>query len=1009
MENQMYEFHLSRKKVVNGQSVIVSQDEPFGNFNITRKDQEDFWKLYCDLLQAGHHLALAEKPDNVCPLLNDTDLKVDYRLNYHNLDKVIYEQSHIKDVVRVYQKNLKTKFENYKPKHGICFVLEKDKPTLNTETNKLGSGFHLHFIYSFLKRCDIEEIIMKSVRSEIEDLELFSDLGIEHSGTCIDNISSKYWLMYGSKKKGTNKYYKITKIYDENLEEITLEEALSEFKLYDTDGDIIPLDKDNYHYYLPRIMSVSSENKETLILKKEYKTSSRNELKGINNIKKNIENVPIQQMLKNARDLLKLVSSSRADNYNEWMEIGWILHYVSEGSMEGFDLWNDFSSKTSKPGVYSETECLYQWNKMKDEHERPKTIGSLYHYAKADNPEEYKKLQTRKNEALIQNAFLNKGQYSLASWLYEHYKDEFVCASIEKNIWYQFKEHRWHQTTQGIELKKKISNHLRNEVMMFRQKVCSEMSKLSQQVYEQNEDEEEYKKEEKIKRDKNMQDEIKSINNLLGKLEENSFKNGIMKECQELFYQEDFFNKLDQNIYLLHFTNGVLDLKDNCFRPGKQSDYISLSTLYAFKEDYKHDDVEIMEANDHLEKTFPNPELREYFIEYCASLLKGGNFNKTFVVMTGSGDNGKSINIDMIYNILGDYAKPLPTSLIFGKRTQSSSATPELACINGIRFAALQESSEKDTINNGILKELTGNDKISVRALFKEQTTFKPQLKLTLICNKLPKITADDPATWDRLRVLPYEASFPKDASKVPKNTFEQKKLGIFPRDPNMDEKIKNLKQAFMWIFYQRYKHISKHGKLDDPIRVTEATSKYRIRNDHYGCFVIDRMVFIEEQQRTKQYINFDTIYKAFQEWYIETYPGSSLPSKIDAFEEIKKKLKIDKDVTMSRVRINSYRLKTTAEIMGEVQDDNFNPQFGNISISNVDNDNDNINEDNMSESDNNSKKSRRRTSPRVSHPRPKTQKKQSKSKRRIDDSCDELSENEDLNHNDNISDSDLE
>lgn len=933
----MYEFLLSRKKAVNGQSVIVSQDEPFGNFNISRKDQEEFWKLYCDLLENGIHLSLAEKPDNVCPLLNDTDIKVQYIPDYHKLDEKLYEQSHIKNVVKIYQKNLKTKFRNYKPKHGICFVLEKDHPTLNDCKNLINHGFHLHFIHSFLKKCDIEEVILKSVKSEVDEFELFSDIGVEESGKCIDNITSKYWLMYGSKKKGSNKYYKISKIYDENLNEITLEEALSEFKLYDTDGDIIPLNKDNFNYHLPRIMSVSSENKEILILKDEFQGFGKRELKPINSIKKVIENVPVQQMLKNARELMKLISPSRADNYNEWMEIGWILNYVSEGSSEGFDLWNDFSSKTSKPGNYSETECLYQWNKMKD-HNNPKTIASLYHYAKADNPEEYKKLQTKKNEALIQNAFLNKGHYSLANWLYEHYKDEFVCASIEKNIWYQFKDHRWHQTTQGVELRKKISNHLRNEVMLFRQKVCLEMSKVPENYYdneEDDDDENDKKSNKKSKKDKDLQDELKSINQLLGKLEENSFKSGIMKECQELFYKEDFLNKLDQDINLLHFTNGVLDLKELCFRPGKQSDYISLSTGYDFKENFTHDDIEIMEAIDHLEKTFPNKELREYFIEYCASLLKGGNFNKTFVVMTGSGDNGKSINIDMIYNILGEYAKPLPTSLIFGKRTQSSSATPELACINGIRFAALQESSEKDTINNGILKELTGNDKISVRALFKEQTTFKPQLKLCLICNKLPKITADDPATWDRLRVLPYEASFPKDATKVPKTPMEQKQKGIFPRDPNMDEKIKNLKQAFMWLFYERFKHITKNGKMEDPLRVTEATSKYRIRNDHYGCFVIERMVFIPENNRTKQFINFDTIYKSFQEWYIETYPGSSLPSKIDAFEEIKKKLKLEKDVTMSRVRINSFRLKTTAEIMGDVQDDSFNPQFGSMSIEN--------------------------------------------------------------------------
>lgn len=979
----MYDFLLSRKKAINGQSVIVSQDEPFGNFNISRKDQEDFWKLYCDLLQSGVHLSLAEKPDNVCPLLNDTDIKVQYIPDHHNIDEKLYEESHIKNVVKAYQKNLKTKFKNYKPKHGICFVLEKDKPTLNETKTLINHGFHLHFIYSFLKRCDIEEVILKSVKKEVEDIELFSDLGISESNKCIDNITSKYWLMYGSKKKGSDKYYKITKIYDENLKEITLEEALSEYNLYDTDGDIIQLNKDNYQYHLPRIMSVSSENKELLILKDEFQGIGKKELKTINSIKKNIDNVPVQQMLKSARDLMKLISPSRSDNYNEWMEIGWILHYVSEGSSEGFDIWNEFSSKTSNTSKYSETECLYQWNKMKDNHNNPKTIASLYHYAKADSPEEYKKLQSVKHEALIQNAFLNKGHYSLASWLYENYKDEFVCASIEKNIWYIFKGHRWHQTSQGIELKKKISNHIRNEVMIFRQKVCLEMSKSNEHYYDEDDDNEK-KSNNKSKKEKDLQDELKSINQLLGKLEENSFKSGIMKECQELFYKDDFIHKLDQNINLLHFTNGVLDLKELCFRPGKQTDYISLTTGYDFKENFTYDDIEVMEAIDHLEKTFPNKELREYFIEYCASLLKGGNFNKTFIVMTGSGDNGKSINVDMIYSILGEYAKPLPTSLIFSKRTQSSAATPDLACINGIRFAVLQESSEKDTINNGVLKELTGNDKISARPLYKEQITFKPQLKLCLICNKLPKITADDPATWDRLRVLPYEASFPKDPTKVPKNPIEQKQKGIFPRDPNMDQKVQDLKQAFVWLFYERYKHIHKNGKMEDPLRVTEATSKYRVRNDHYGCFIIERMAFVPENNRNKQHINFDTIYKAFQEWYIETYPGSALPSKLDAFEEIKKKLKLDKDVTMSRVRINSYRLKTTAEISGDSQDDNFNPQFGTMSI-------DNNKDNNLEEEDDNyeNKKKKRKLN--------------NKKKSKKNDSDDDLdnSDSDDLNDSD--------
>ncbi len=38
----------------------------------------------------------------------------------------------------------------------------------------------------------------------------------------IDDISSKYWLMYGSSKEGLNKPYKISKILDHNQQEISI-------------------------------------------------------------------------------------------------------------------------------------------------------------------------------------------------------------------------------------------------------------------------------------------------------------------------------------------------------------------------------------------------------------------------------------------------------------------------------------------------------------------------------------------------------------------------------------------------------------------------------------------------------------------------------------------------------------------------------------------------------------------------------------------------------------------
>ena len=70
----------------------------------------------------------------------------------------------------------------------------------------------------------------------------------------------------------------------------------------------------------------------------------------------------------------------------------------------------------------------------------------------------------------------------------------------------------------------------------------------------------------------------KIVNNLMN----TNFKETLLKECKSLFYDPLFIQKLDSNIYLLGFENGVYDLENNKFRDGRPDDYITFST----KNDY---------------------------------------------------------------------------------------------------------------------------------------------------------------------------------------------------------------------------------------------------------------------------------------------------------------------------------------------------------------------------------------------------------------------------------------
>ena len=62
------------------------------------------------------------------------------------------------------------------------------------------------------------------------------------------------------------------------------------------------------------------------------------------------------------------------------------------------------------------------------------------------------------------------------------------------------------------------------------------------------------------------------------KLKDESFRNNVMSSCSLLFHDPKFYEKLDENVNLIGFENGVYDLENYEFREGLPEDYISFST-----------------------------------------------------------------------------------------------------------------------------------------------------------------------------------------------------------------------------------------------------------------------------------------------------------------------------------------------------------------------------------------------------------------------------------------------
>jgi P4 family phage/plasmid primase-like protien len=843
---------LENNRVTGEYHTHVSMIHPKGKFQISKHISESFWETYCDAIYEEEKIdyGIAEKPQTYIPVLVDIDIKLEYTED-KDVNK-LYTDYQVENVIRNYQDVLKTILNDCKPEHLYFFLLEKPAYRIVVNDKEyIKHGFHLHAPYTFLTKHDHETHLLPRVKKNIDKDMTFKTLGFEKSGELVDKSYTRNpWLLYGSKKNEGANSYLLTKIYNEDRDVISLENALKNYKIFNADESEIDINH-NYTYYLPRILSIVSWSRPVCELRPNLPSPIRID-NSMNEKKKVFRTQNLSEILSKSKKLLEIISDNRAENYADWLQIGWALFNVSEGSNEGLELWLEFSSRCQDK--YDQHGCINLWEKME---KRNITIGTLHHFAKMDNPIEYNKFTEMCTKKFInEDTIANCSHNDLAKACYEKCGTDFVCASIVNNVWFQYKNHKWYRIEEGIFLRQKLSEEFVHKFQQISKDIMVQMTQnvdSQKDIYSQ---------------------KIKQILKLISNLKNSSFKTNVMRECKEVFYDENFFKKLDKNAWIIGFKNGVYDLKNHIFREGIPEDYISLQMPIDYSE-YDEQHYLVKEVYDFLEKIFPDREVREYFLNISSEVFVGGNQKKHVLFWSGEGDNGKSVTQTFFEKMLGEYAIKLPTSLIVGKRSMSSSASPELARAgNGVRWAILQEPDKKDIINIGILKELSGNDTFYARGLFQNGSEIEPMFKLVVICNDPPSIPHSDKATWNRIRVVPFESTFVNDAP----STFEEQLLQKrFPKDPYFMEKIPDMIKPFAWVLLN---HRKKGYKFTEPQKVTLATELYRKKNDIYRQF-IDERVMVDEKAK----ISLDEIYAVFKDWFRESQPGQQIPTKSDVKE----------------------------------------------------------------------------------------------------------------------------
>jgi P4 family phage/plasmid primase-like protien len=500
------------------------------------------------------------------------------------------------------------------------------------------------------------------------------------------------------------------------------------------------------------------------------------------------------------RKYLDILDPDRYTDRNKWLNVGYILYSINS---DYGDLWHYFSSKWDN---YNERDAAIAWDSFGNS-EYIYTIHNLMHLAKTDNPADFNELCQEIPTHDIK--YLRPFDNIISKLIYRLYGDQFVCSNPEKNEWYYFNGIRWVKENKSFNLRKLMINDVFTKVENYRRLLIKEGA---------------------------SEELVKNYHNILKIL-----GSGNKLNCLELeFYNSNFYKIIDQNKDLIGFDNGVYDLTTMEFRKGIASDYISLTVGYEYMH-YRPDSQEYVELYELICKIFPHEDVRHFTLKSLASCLDGHIRDENFYIYSGknnTGGNGKSTIMDLLLKALGEYACVSPVSLVTTKRESANSANSALANIMNKRAVVMQEPESNEMIQAGVMKALTGGDRISTRELHSSQMEFKPHAKFFMCCNKIPTMSDIDGGVIRRLKITEFVSRFVEE----PQEHHVREGIYEFKIDKDLKSKLDDYKSVFMSLLLDYYAIYRREG-LTPPGPVLQVTQKYENDNNIIKQFIDENLV----------------------------------------------------------------------------------------------------------------------------------------------------------------------
>ena len=320
----------------------------------------------------------------------------------------------------------------------------------------------------------------------------------------------------------------------------------------------------------------------------------------------------------------------------------------------------------------------------------------------------------------------------------------------------------------------------------------------------------------------------------------------------------------DRDDMLINVANGYIDLTS--------------------RELYKHDINKMFSQitnTDYTEKMQPavwldflndifagDQEVIRYIQKALGYSLTGSTREQIMFILFGKGRNGKSIFVEVISEILGDYSNNMQAKSLMVKKNDN--VNTDIARLSKARFVTSSEPNEGFRFDEGLIKQLTGGDKVTARFLYAEEFEYTPKFKIWVSTNHKPIIRGTDDGIWRRLVLIPFDVQIPEE--KVDKD-LKYKLLREAPAILNW-----MAEGAYMWM----------QEGLAMPEKLKEASKAYRNEMDVIEQFIEDECKRVDDGKEKA-----NELYELYKKWANDN--GNYKMSNKDFGIKMKEKFKYKK------------------------------------------------------------------------------------------------------------------